>query len=82
MYVETWQEIERQNETAENVLRIESTPTTRKIIIAVVAGEERVRHSEELREFNEVFETSGPVEWRMYTRAELPEHVVATLEGV
>ena len=83
VYVETWQEIERQNnEIAESVVRIESTPGTRKIIRTAVEGEERIRHSEELREFNEVFEITGEAEWQIYKRDELSERVRTTLEAV
>ena len=83
VYIETWQEIDRQNkEIDESTLRIESTPASRKIFKTAVGGHERVRHTEGLREFNELFEISGEAEWQMYRREELPEQVIAILEAV
>lgn len=82
VYIETWQEIERQKkEVTESTLRIESTPATKKILNAEIAGEERIRHTEWLREFIELFEIIGEAEWKIYKREELPEQVIAILEG-
>ena len=82
VYIETWQEIERQkSEVTESTLRIESTPATRKILNAEVAGEERIRHTAWFREFIELFEIIGEAEWKIYKRQELPEQVIAILEG-
>jgi hypothetical protein len=83
VYVETWQEIERQNnDLAESTVRIESTPASRKIINVAVEGEARIGHTEALRQFNEVFEISGDAEWQIYKTEELPDGVRAILESV
>lgn len=83
VYIETWQDIEQQkNEVDERRLTIESTPALRKIFKTEVEGQERIRHTDGLREFNELFEISGEAEWRIYKREELPERVVAILEAV
>ena len=82
VYVETWHEIEHQkSERTESTLTIESTPATRKILNAEVAGEETIRHTASLREFNELFEIIGEAEWKIYKRDELPEQVIEVLEG-
>lgn len=82
VYIETWHEIERQkSEGTESTLRIESTPATRKILNAEVAGEETIGHTASLRELNELFEIIGEAEWKIYKRDELPEQVIAILEG-
>ena len=83
VYVETWQEIEqRRNEIGESGLRIESTPAARKILKTALAGDQEIRHTTALREFVEVFETSGEAEWRMYQSHELPARVRTILEAV
>jgi hypothetical protein len=82
VYIETWQPVELQkSEVNERRLRIESTPATRKILKTEVAGEEKIRYTERLREFNELFEVIGDAEWRSYKREELPEQVIAILEA-
>ena len=82
VYVETWHEIEHEkSERTESTLTIESTPATRKILNAEVAGEETIRHTASLREFNELFEIIGEAEWKIYKRDELPEQVIEVLEG-
>jgi hypothetical protein len=83
VYIETWQDIKQQkNEVYESRLRIESTPRSSKILKTEMEGAERIRHTEGLREFNELFEISGDAEWRIYKREDLPEQVIATLEAV
>ena len=83
VYIETWQKIEQQKTVAaEKKLRFESTPVARKILKFEVAGEDRVSHTEELREFNELFEIANDAEWQIYQKDELPEHVIAILESV
>jgi len=83
VYLETWQDIKQhKNELHESRLRIESTPRSSKILKTEIEGAERIRHTEGLREFNELFEIGGDAEWRIYKREELPEQVIATLEAV
>lgn len=80
VYIETWQKIERQKiKVTQSTLRIESTPATRKILNAEVAGVDNIRHTSSLREL-EFFEIIGDPEWKMYKREELPEQVIAILE--
>lgn len=82
VYLETWQQIEQQNaQGVEKRLRFESTPVVRKILRVEVEGEDRVKHTEELREFNELFDLSGDAEWQIYKKEELPEQVIAKLES-
>ncbi len=82
VYIETWQEIKRhKGEVNESRLRIESTPATKKVLNAEVAGEERIRHTDRLGEFIELFEIAGEAEWKIYKREELPEQVIAILEA-
>jgi hypothetical protein len=83
VYIESWQEIERHNnESGESSLTIESAPAAKRLFKTAIEGEQRVRHSEKLREFNEFFEIAGDAEWQMYKREELPDIVLAALEAV
>lgn len=82
VFVESWARIERQESShGESKLVIESTPTLKRLIKCTVEGLRPIKHTEELREFNEFFEITDDAEWRIFKKAEMPDEVIATLEA-
>ena len=83
VYIDSWDEVERQESvTGESRLILESTPGAKRLIRSRIEGQTPIKHSEKLRELNEFFEIDGEAEWRTFTRLEMPDDVVATLEAV
>ena len=82
VYIETWDEIERQeNVTGENKLVIESTPLIKRLLKSRIEGQGPIKHNEHLRELNEFFEINGAAEWRIFQKVEMPRDVVTSLEA-
>ncbi|HEX2270723.1 MAG TPA: hypothetical protein VHH35_14350, partial [Pyrinomonadaceae bacterium] len=83
VYIESWDEIERQeNITGQSRLVIESTALAKRLIRSRIEGQSLVKHDEQLRQLNEFFEVDGEAQWRTFKRVEMPKEVVTTLEAV
>lgn len=82
IYVESWDDIVRDPDDSEKCrLVLESLPHSRKLLKLRLVGPVVAKKSERVREFNHLFEISGPDCLRQYVVEELPTEVRSALDA-
>jgi hypothetical protein len=73
VYIESWDEIERQETLkGEHRLIIESTPIVKRLIKSRIEGQSPITHQEHLRELNDFFRMNHEAQWRIFNQVEMP----------